>query len=88
MLIIIQPRLSSTRLPKKVLYKINGKSLLEYLFMRLNAKFDGEICLASSDKMDDDKIENFCIEKDIPCFRGSLEDVAKRMLDAAKVCCT
>ena len=52
--------------------------------MRLNAKFDGEICLASSDKMDDDKIENFCIEKDIPCFRGSLEDVAKRMLDAAK----
>ena len=57
-----------------------GKKTQDYTYVgRLKTNFQPLL-----DLMDDDKIENFCIEKDIPCFRGPLEDVAKRMLDAAQ----
>ena len=36
--IIIQARLGSTRLPGKVLKKINGKTILEYVINRLKKK--------------------------------------------------
>ena len=84
MQIIIQARMSSTRLPNKVLCRINGKPLIEYLVIRLDENFHGKIYFAISDHLDDDKIEKFCIEKDLPCFRGQLEDVSKRILDAVK----
>tara|TARA_B100000315_G_C14514073_1_gene558378 strand:- start:695 stop:1342 length:648 start_codon:yes stop_codon:yes gene_type:complete len=73
--------MSSTRSPGKVLHQINGKPLIEYLITRLKFNFHGKICCATSDQTSDDAIEKLCIINKIPCFRGSLEDVAKRMVN-------
>ena len=82
--IIIQARLNSSRLPKKVLHQIKGKSLLDYLVKRLSFLSDTKICIATSDQSSDNDIENYCEKNNILCFRGSLNDVSKRMLNAAK----
>jgi spore coat polysaccharide biosynthesis protein SpsF len=84
MQIIIQARLNSSRLPKKVLHEIKGKPLLGYLMMNLKRLDDHKIYIATSDKSSDNDIENYCEKNNILCFRGSLNDVAKRMLDTAK----
>ena len=84
MILLIQARLNSSRVPNKVLYQINGKSLLGYLIKRLKGLTDYEICIATSDQSSDDEIEYFCEKNCVPNFRGSLYDVAKRMLDAAE----
>ena len=84
MFIIVQTRMSSTWLLKKVLGEINGKPLLEYLVARLIGIIESDICIATSGHSENDEIEDFCREIDIPCFRGSRDNIAKRMLDAAK----
>tara|TARA_B100001250_G_scaffold370863_1_gene355297 strand:+ start:166 stop:846 length:681 start_codon:yes stop_codon:yes gene_type:complete len=83
--IIVQARLNSTRLPKKVLTRINGRPLLEYLLTRLTNNFDkSQILIATSSQSQDDPIHQYCINDNFLFFRGSLEDVAKRMLNSAK----
>ncbi len=84
MIIIVQVRMNSSRLPKKVLHRIYGKPLLEYLVSRIVAKIKYKLCIATSNHAQDNQIENICIKKNINYYRGSLNDVAKRMLDTAK----
>jgi len=82
---LIQARLNSSRLPNKVLTEINGLPLLEYLINRLiNTNGKSCVAIATSNMTQDDMIEKFCIKHNLFCFRGDLEDVSKRMLDAAK----
>ncbi len=81
--IIIQARMNSARTPGKVLRSINGIPLIDYLVSRLRSKHFGQICIATSNQPTDDLIEEFCIKNQIYCFRGPLDDVAKRMLNAA-----
>jgi len=82
--IIIQARLNSSRLPKKVLTKINGTPLLGYLTERLLCFFDkSKILIATSELKGDDDIVSFCKKQKINTFRGSLDDVSKRLIDAA-----
>ena len=71
-------------MPNKVLRSYKDKKLLDYLIERiLNANMNIPICIATSKKSQDDKIFNFCLLKNIKCFRGSLDNVSKRLLDAA-----
>jgi len=78
-LCIIQARISSTRLPGKVLKKVNGITLLEYEIKRVKkSKKIDKIVIATSDKKVDDIIERFCKKISINCFRGSEEDVLDR----------
>jgi spore coat polysaccharide biosynthesis protein SpsF len=82
---IVQARLGSSRLPGKVLAEIEGKPLLAYLLERLRRaeSLDG-IVVATSDDPSDDELAEYCATNDIDCHRGPLEDVARRMLDAAE----
>lgn len=83
-LCIIQARMSSTRLPRKVLKEIKGKPMLWYSLERLkNSKNIDKVVVATSDHIDDDDIENFCKVNKVDCFRGSLNDVLKRFSDCA-----
>ena len=66
---IVQARMSSARLPNKVLYKINDKPLLKYLLERLKKVKDGEVLIACSKRSDDNKIAKFCHHNNITCFR-------------------
>jgi spore coat polysaccharide biosynthesis protein SpsF len=81
---IVQARLSSTRLPGKVLAEIQEKPLLGYLLERLD-RVDGldPPLVATSDDPSDDELALYCATNGIDCYRGPLDDVAQRMLDAA-----
>ena len=76
---IIQVRMTSERLPGKILQSVNGKPMLQYLLERLSkSQYLSNIVVATSDTTNDDPIVKFCLEKGIPCFRGSLTNVAER----------
>lgn len=84
-LCIIQARMRSTRLPGKVLLKINGVPLLEYEIKRIQqAKLIDKIVVATSVTPADDKIVNFCRRLKISFSRGSENDVLARYFECAK----
>ena len=58
---LIQARLSSTRLPQKVLLPLSGKTVLEHIINRLQycKTFNQIIVVTSTDKTDD-KIVELC----------------------------
>ena len=79
---IVQARMSSRRLPGKVLHEVNGKPLLQYIIERLkHCSTIKVVIIATSHERSDDKIEEFCNKKFIPCYRGSLNDVSGRFKD-------
>lgn len=78
-LCILQARMGSTRLPGKVLMKVNGVSLLEYQIARLRlAKKIDKVVVATSIKKQNDRIEKLCKKIGVACFRGSEDDVLDR----------
>jgi spore coat polysaccharide biosynthesis protein SpsF len=80
----IQARMGSTRLPGKVLKRVLGKPLLDFLVERLaQSKEIDDIVVLTSTQASDDLIANFCQERGILCFRGSEEDVLDRYYQAA-----
>lgn len=82
---IIFSRMSSKRLPGKSLIKLNGCTLLERIIQNVR-KVKGlcEICVATSTDKSDDCIESLSNNLEINCFRGSLNNVTKRAINAAK----
>lgn len=75
---LIQARLGSTRLPRKVLLRLYKKSLLENICDRIPSS---NIIVLTSDSPLDDDLENFCIAKSIDVRRGSEANVFDRFLD-------
>ena len=84
--VIIQARMSSERYPSKVLTEVNKKPLLSYIIdrLRFSCKYQN-IVIATSLEKSDNPIENFCLENGILFFRGDLENVSLRMLEASKI---
>ena len=81
---IIQARLGSTRLPKKVLKKIRDKTLLEILIARLNkSKTIDKIVVATTDEKSDDELIEYLASLSIETFRGSRNNVLDRYYNAA-----
>ena len=84
---IIQARMSSSRLPGKVLIDISGKPLLQFMLARVQkAKSLDGVLLATTTDPSDDILEQFCQDQNIPCFRGSQTDVLDRFYRAATAC--
>lgn len=82
---IIQARMTSTRLPCKVLMDIEGKPMLWHVINRL--KFSeklNDIILAIPDTKENDILEKFAKDNKIKYFRGSEEDVLSRYYETAK----
>ncbi|MFA5317868.1 MAG: glycosyltransferase family protein [Patescibacteria group bacterium] len=78
-LCIIQARYGSTRLPGKVLKKVDGLTLLEYEIIRVKqAKKIDKIVIATTKNKSDKKIEELCQRIKIDCFCGSENDVLDR----------
>lgn len=76
---IIQARTSSSRLRNKVLFNLNGKTLLGKVIESAKAiKKSDEIWVATSTNNEDNVIEFICKENNVNCFRGSLNDVRSR----------
>ena len=84
--ILIQARLSSQRLPGKILYKLGGSNYNSLLLIakRLETLRDAmEIVVLTSREKCDDAIEFFANKNKIKCFRGSHKDVLQRYFDCS-----
>ena len=82
---IIQTRMSSTRLPGKVLMKAVGKTFLELLLERVkHSKYITETIIATTTNPNDDVLFDFCSKNNIKFFRGSENDVLDRYYQTAK----
>ncbi len=84
-LAIVQARMSSTRLPGKVLKMVNGKPLMEILLHRLSqSKKIDKIILATSEKPENDLLVEIVEKLGFEVFRGSEYDVLDRYYHSAK----
>lgn len=85
-LIIVQARMTSTRLPGKVLLPLAGEPMLTRLIERLRRvrRADG-IVVATTTNTSDDPIAMLCEQLGVPCHRGSEHDVLSRYADAARL---
>jgi len=82
---IIQARIGSTRLPGKVLMKLNEDTVLSLLLKQLkHSKFLTEIIIATTTNPEDDVIEKFAISNNIKLFRGDSDNVLDRYYQCAK----
>ena len=81
---IVQARMTSTRLPGKVLLPILGIPMLSLQLerMRRATSIDG-IVVATTVNAADDPIVKLCIQQEVAYFRGSEQDVLSRYAEAA-----
>lgn len=83
-LAILQARVSSSRLPGKVLRPILGKAMLALQIERiLRAKYIDKLIIATSNEPTDDALAQLSKEVGVECFRGSLNDVLDRFYQVA-----
>jgi len=84
--IIIQARLGSTRLPKKMTKAFfNDKGIFELITEKILKYFPNiTIVVATSINPVDDEIEKLCQKIGVKCFRGSENNVLQRFIDAAE----
>lgn len=80
---IIQARMSSKRLPGKVMLPIKGKPMLQWVIeAALNADMVDQVVVATSLDSTDNPMVDFMIENDFcMIYRGSLNDVLHRFYD-------
>ncbi len=82
---ITQARIGSTRLPKKILLKIDNKTLLEYHLERASQSVKvTEWVVATSSEPESGLIVDIAKNLGITSFNGDTENVLKRFYDAAK----
>lgn len=78
-LCVVQARMGSSRLPGKVLKKINGHPMIYYTLTNLKkSRYIDEIVLATSDKEIDTPLAEYVKSLGINVFRGSEENVLER----------
>jgi spore coat polysaccharide biosynthesis protein SpsF len=83
---VLQARMTSTRLPGKVLKPLFGRPMIGRQLDRIRrSKRLDHIVVATSDQLSDDPIVEFCQTENVPCFRGSLTDVLHRMYHSAQI---
>ncbi len=83
---IIQARMGSSRLPGKVLAKIEGRPLLDVLISRVqNSKFVDQIVVATTTERTDDILCDWLNNEGIEYYRGSERDVLDRFFQCAKL---
>ncbi|MEE2876144.1 MAG: aminotransferase class III-fold pyridoxal phosphate-dependent enzyme [Chloroflexota bacterium] len=87
-LAIVQARMGSTRLPGKVLKKVQGKSLISLLLGRLSgSQLIDRVVVATTDTHLDDQLTEECFSLGYDVFRGSENDVLSRYYYAAEEYC-
>ena len=81
---IIQGRMSSSRLPGKILADIVGQPMLQQVFLRTSrAQTLDDVIFATTTDASDDPVAEYCEFSGIPFTRGSLYDVLDRYYQAA-----
>lgn len=82
---VVQARMSSSRLPFKVMMSLAGKPLIARMVERVMAsELAGTVVVAATTDPVDDPIEKVCIDENIEFFRGDPLDLLDRHYQAAK----
>jgi spore coat polysaccharide biosynthesis protein SpsF len=82
---IIQGRMSSSRLPGKILVDIAGQPMLQRVFLRTSrADTVSETIFATTTDPSDDTVAQYCDFSGIPFTRGNLYDVLDRYYQTAR----
>ena len=82
--IIVQARLSSSRLPNKVLAEISGKPVIAHIVERLHAASQADgVCVAMPADKGEDPLAEYLQNLDVTVVRGSTTDVLGRYIQAA-----
>lgn len=83
--VIIQARMTSSRLPGKVLKEVCGKPMLALMVERLQrVPTLDDIVIATTTNATDDPVLALANDLGVGCFRGSEENVLSRVLGAAR----
>jgi spore coat polysaccharide biosynthesis protein SpsF len=83
--ILITARLKSTRLPKKIIKIIHGKTMIKHMIDRLKiAKSPCKIIICTSTDSQDDPLEKIAKQEKVHCYRGDPDDVLLRLTTAAE----
>ncbi|NJD03360.1 MAG: spore coat biosynthesis protein F [Ruminiclostridium sp.] len=81
----IEARMTSSRLPGKVLMELGGRPSLQQMIERLKrGRYIDDVVVATTINKTDDPIAELCEKLGCTYFRGSEEDVLLRVLEAAK----
>ena len=81
----IEARMTSTRLPGKVMLPFVGKPGLQVMIERLNrSQLVDQIVVATTVNLEDQLIVKLCQRLGIAFYRGSEEDVLKRLVEAGQ----
>lgn len=84
-LAILQARMSSTRLPGKVLKLINGKPMIYWQISRIfRSTKISKLVVATSTDITDDELVNYLKFLNVPFTRGSMENVKDRFDEVLK----
>lgn len=84
-LAITQARMGSSRLPGKVLKKVNDESLLEIHLKRiLKSKRINQVVVATTTNPEDDAILEITHKMNVPAHRGSVNNVLERFYEASQ----
>jgi spore coat polysaccharide biosynthesis protein SpsF len=82
---IIQARMSSSRLPGKVLMPLAEKPVIEHIVQRARlCRKVGKVVVATSLEKSDDALAEYCNGNGIDLFRGSLNHVLSRYVTILK----
>jgi len=81
----VQARMSSTRLPGKVMMPLAGSPLLERVVSRVRAaRTRLEVVVATTTEPEDAEIRSLCRWLNVPCVSGHPTDLLARHLQAAR----
>ena len=82
---IIQARMSSTRLPGKVMMPLADQPMILRIVERARAAaLVSKVVVATSDETSDDPLFDFCMRNKIECFRGDLNNVMSRFIEITR----
>jgi spore coat polysaccharide biosynthesis protein SpsF len=82
-LAVLQARMSSTRLPGKVLMPILREPMIVRQIERVaRSRRIDKLVVATSDQPDDDAFEPPCAARASPCIAGPLDNVLQRFVGA------
>lgn len=83
---IVQARMTSTRLPGKILLPLGGQPMLARLIARLRRVHRANaLVIAATTNTADDPVAALCQRLGVACHRGSEHDVLSRYADAARI---
>ena len=82
---LVQARMSSTRLPGKILRSIVGKPMIELVLARLSQSNElDEIVVSTTKNPEDDELQSLVESLGYRCTRGSELNVLERYYESAK----